>query len=381
MRVTFVLPGLNMSGGTRVVAIYAEELLRRGHEVSIIAPPARPVPGLQRVRDYLAGKGWTRYRSHMPSHFDGRSINVTLLDRWRRVEEEDVPDADIVIATWWETAEWIRAFRDGKGAKVYFVQHHEVFPYLPIDRCRATYRFPFHKIVVARWLKDLMEREYGDGNVDLVPNSVDRNQFFAQKRAKQQQPTVGLLYSTAEFKGLDIALAALDQVRTNIPGLRILSFGSQDLSGHLALPPGTTYLRSPPQDQIRDIYASCDVWLTASRSEGFNLPAMEAMACRTPVVSTRTGWPDEAIKSGWNGWLADVDDVAELARGVEWILLQNEDEWGRLSDNALASVATSSWAASTDLFEDALGRALREREFPAGRSSAVQHVPYQSGLD
>lgn len=361
MRITFVLPGLNMSGGTRVVAIYADELLRRGHEVFVVAPPTRPVPGLRRVRDYLTGKGWTRYCSRRPSHFDGRSTSVKLLDRWRPVEEEDVPDADVVIATWWETAEWIRSFRASKGVKVYFVQGHEVFSYLPVDRCRATYRFPFHKIVVARWLKDLMKREYGDANVDLVPNSVDRKQFFAQKRSKQRWPTVGLLYATPETKGVDIALAALEQVRTNIPELRIVSFGNQDPSAHLALPAGTKYLRSPPQDQIREIYASCDVWLTASRSEGFNLPAMEAMACRTPVVSTRTGWPDEAIKSGWNGWLADVDDVAELARGVEWILLRNEDEWSHLSDNAFATVATSSWEASTDLFEGALGRAWRER--------------------
>lgn len=357
MRVTFVLPGLNMGGGTRVVAIYADELLKRGHEVFVVAPPARPVPAFQRVRDYLAGKGWTRYCNRRPSHFDGRLTNVKLLDRWRRVEEEDVPDADILIATWWETAEWIRSFRASKGAKVYFVQHHEVFPYLPVERCRATYQFPFHKIVVARWLKELMEREYGDANVDLVPNSVDRNQFFAQRRAKQRQPTVGLLYSATEFKGLDIALAALELVRKNIPELRIVSFGSHDPSPHLVLPAGTKYRRSPPQDQIREVYASCDVWLTASRSEGFNLPAMEAMACRTPVVSTRAGWPEEAIRQGWNGWLADVDEVTELARGVEWVLLRTEDEWSRLSDNAFATVAMSSWEASTDLFEDALGRA------------------------
>jgi hypothetical protein len=30
----------------------------------------------------------------------------------------------------------------------------------------------------------------------------------------------------------------------------------------------------------------CDAWMTCSRSEGFNLPALEAMACRTPVVLT-----------------------------------------------------------------------------------------------
>jgi glycosyltransferase involved in cell wall biosynthesis len=32
---------------------------------------------------------------------------------------------------------------------------------------------------------------------------------------------------------------------------------------------------------------------------------MEAMACRTPVVATRTGWPAEAIVAGFNGACVD----------------------------------------------------------------------------
>src|SRR5262245_42601030 len=39
---------------------------------------------------------------------------------------------------------------------------------------------------------------------------------------------------------------------------------------------------SPPQDRIRDLYARCDVWLTASRSDGFNLPAIESMLAEHP---------------------------------------------------------------------------------------------------
>ena len=72
--------------------------------------------------------------------------------------DADLPDADIVIATWWETAEWVNALSPAKGRKVYFIQHHEVFSYLPVERSRATYRLPLHKIVISRWLKDLMEQ-------------------------------------------------------------------------------------------------------------------------------------------------------------------------------------------------------------------------------
>jgi glycosyltransferase involved in cell wall biosynthesis len=110
----------------------------------------------------------------------------------------------------------------------------------------------------------------------------------------------------------------------------------------------------PPQDQIRDIYARCDLWVTASTSEGFNLPAMEAMACRTPVVSTRAGWPEEAVKTGWNGVLVDVDDVGGLAKGIEWVLSQTDEAWKTLSANAFATVAESSWDVSASMFEEAL---------------------------
>ena len=81
---------------------------------------------------------------------------------------------------------------------------------------------------------------------------------------------------------------------------------------------------------------------------------MEAMACRTPVVSTRTGWPEEAVKSEWNGVLVDVDDVSGLARGIEWLLSQTDEAWKTLSANAFATVAESSWDASALMFEEAL---------------------------
>ena len=359
VRVTFILPTASMNGGTKVVAIYAQELMRLGHTVLVVSAPLRTTPLRRKLKSWLMLKGWPDDPKHIESHLDHTLIDHLLLDKWRPLTDADVPDADVVIATWWETAEWVYHLSPSKGAKVYFVQGHEIFSHLPLDRCQATYRLPMHKIVIARWLKELMQSEYGDDTVDLVPNSVDTDQFHASVRGKQSGPTVGLLYSSEVCKGLDLSLEVLRQLRERWTKLRVVSFGNEPVRDQLCLGEGAEFTRSPPQHEIRNFYASCDLWLTASRSEGFNLPAMEAMACRTPVVSTSTGWPAEAIKSGWNGVLVDVGDVAGLVEGADWILSRSDQVWRQLSANAYATATAGSWGKSAKLFENALKHACQ----------------------
>ncbi len=359
MRITFIQPTVDMSGGTRVVAIYAKLLAQMGHDVLVVSPPPKPVSLAGRARSWIKGRGWPKNLVSLPSHFDGSDVYHRTLDRWRPVGEDDVWDADVVIATWWETAEWVKRFAPPKGVKVYFIQGHEVFSYLPVERCRATYRLPFHKIVVSQCLKTVMSTHYSDNGVDVVPNSVDRTQFFAPIRGKQAIPTVGFLYSPGELKGVAVALEALRRVRRRVPELRSLSFGIHAPSPELGLPHGTEFFLLPPQAEIRLVYSRCDVWVTASRSEGFNLPALEAMACRTPVVATRTGWPEEAVKTGINGVLVDIDDVDGVANGIEWVLSRSDEQWRGLSSNAYSTSTVGSWQASARLFEEALERACR----------------------
>ena len=183
MRVTFVIPNDGMTGGIRVVAIYADRLARRGHEVVVIAPGERRISLYAKVRSLIAGRGWPKIPVPEPSYFESLSIKVRKLEAARPIVDADVPDADAIIATWWETAEWVNALSPKKGAKVYLIQHHEVFPHLPVERSQATYRLPLQKIVISRWLEKIMKQQYDDNRVILIPNSVDTNQFFAPTAA------------------------------------------------------------------------------------------------------------------------------------------------------------------------------------------------------
>jgi glycosyltransferase involved in cell wall biosynthesis len=218
-----------------------------------------------------------------------------------------------------------------------------------------------------------MQTEYGDNVVDLVPNSVDKAQFFAPVRGKQLMPTVGCMYSVHTSKGLDATLEAVRIVAKGMSKLRLVTFGVGAPPSEIEFPDFTEQFRSPKQDELRELYARCDVWVTASRNEGFNLPAMEAMACRTPVVATRTGWPEEAVVTGKNGVLVEIDDVAALAQGIAWVLSRGEQEWRDLSANACATVTSSSWQRSAEMFEEALRHACRRatRGEILGRPSAT----------
>ena len=352
MKITFVLPTLCLTGGIRVVSILAERLRKLGHSVFVISIP-HPQPSMrQQVKSLLRGRGWISPLEKEPSFFDNLAVEHKITDRYRPVEDKDVPDADVVVATWWETAEWVAKLSPSKGAKAYFIQHHEVFDYLPQDRVEATWRLPLHKITISQWLVDLAETKYGDSQVSLAPPSVDTKQFYAAPRNKQSVPTVGIMYSTIYWKGTDIALKAFSLAAEKIPNLRLVAFGEAP-SSELPLPVNTEFVIQPDQDKIKDYYSKCDVWLLASRSEGFGLPIIEAMACRTPVISTPAGAAPE-ILSGGTGILVRPEDPAEMAKAIESICQLPNSRWQALSEAAYAKVNNYSWEDATAYFEAAL---------------------------
>jgi glycosyltransferase involved in cell wall biosynthesis len=362
MRIIFILPCTDLSGGNRVIATYASRLRSRGHDVLAVVPARKPFGLKQQVRSLLQGKGLFFWPKHQTSHFDQFDVPLLRLDHAGPVGEADLPDSDVVIATWWETAEWVAKLPPAKGVKVYFVQHHEVFDYLPVERVKATYRLPLHKITISKWLASMLEKEYGDHHVCLVPNSVDTQQFYAPPRVKQSTPTVGLLYEIAPWKGCDVSFAALSRVSEAIPDLRVIAFGTASLSSSLPLPTNFRYIQQPAQNQIKDIYASCDVWLCGSRSEGFHLPPLEAMACRCPVVSTAVGGPIDVIKDGINGYIVPVEDADLLAKQLIHVLQLSQEQWQNMSDAAYETAKQYTWDDATELFEQVLKTAITRKK-------------------
>ncbi|MEL7485763.1 MAG: glycosyltransferase family 4 protein [Pseudomonadota bacterium] len=359
MKINILIYRPQIGGGARVASIYARALIEAGHDVQVIS--------LGKLRYSLATRLKRRLRrlpdpnaSLDPGYYADQGIPYTQIDHQDALYADDIPDADITVATWWETAEWLAPLGPEKGVKVQLIQDHEAaMPYLDAARVEAVYRLPHRKIVVSQWLKDVMAERYGQSDCVLIENGVALSDFSAPPRDKQPTPTIGLLYSSAIRKNSGLAIAACARLREQFADLRVVAFGAGDLRDMPDFPSWIEYEQKPPHDRIVEIYASCDVWLFTSDSEGFGLPILEAFACRTPVVATRAGAAPQLASSRSGALVASsVDDVSAAAARL---LSATQNDWRSISDGAYETAKTHDWPAAAALFEKTLQRFYDER--------------------
>lgn len=361
MKITFVIPSFNLRGGIRVIAIYADLLRQKGHDVLVIAPQPTKKSLVKNIRYLLKFKKLPPKYIPKYDFFENLDVVYQTSARQAPIEDRDLPDADVVIATWWTTAEWVTNLSSSKGTKVYFIQGHDPFDTYYKARIEATYRLSMHKITVSQWLVDFLENDYGNTNVSLVPNSVDPKLFYAEPRSKQAVPTVGLMYSNVYYKGVDISLKAISIASQILPNLKLMVFSDRLPKEKLPLPEAQVdYRHRPPQSELKHIYASCDSWLFASRTEGFGLPILEAMACRTPVIATPAGAAPELLSTG-GGLLVKAQDPEDMARAILKINQLSNSEWEKMSQTAYEMAMNYSWERASHLFERSLLSAQKDR--------------------
>ena len=354
MKITFVLPIANMAGGTRIIVTLADLLSRRGHDVTVVSAPPKQLPFKRRVKGLLTGKHSFFSSKKQPSYLDEMNLNHHVIDSYRPLRDTDVPDADVIVASWWETAEWVANLSAQKGAKAYFIQQYEVNFGQPKPRVDATWHLPMQKIVCSKWLRDKAADEYNDDQAIIVNNGIDLELFNAPARSKQNVPTIGFMYSNSVAKRAWHCFEVIRRVREVHPNLRVICFGAMPPADDHKMPDCCEFHLLPKQQEIRDLYAQCDLWLCASQSEGFHLPPHEAMACHCPVVSTRVGGPMDMIEDGHNGFVVDIDDVDALTDRTLQVLALSHDAWENMSKAAYEKAIEYPWDLATERFENAL---------------------------
>jgi alpha-1,3-rhamnosyl/mannosyltransferase len=77
-----------------------------------------------------------------------------------------------------------------------------------------------------------------------------------------------------------------------------------------------------PEDHLVHFYNRATAFVTASLDEGFGLPALEAMACGTPVVASRTGAIKEVL--GPAGRYFAPSDKNEITQTLEQLLCDRQ---------------------------------------------------------
>ncbi|MDP9079725.1 MAG: N-acetyl-alpha-D-glucosaminyl L-malate synthase BshA [Bacteroidota bacterium] len=105
------------------------------------------------------------------------------------------------------------------------------------------------------------------------------------------------------------------------------------------------------QDAVEEILSVSDLFLMPSESESFGLAALEAMACKVPVISSNAGGLPELNVDGETGFLKDPGDIEGMAEKAIYIL-EDEERLATFKENALARAKVFDLANILPIYEN-----------------------------
>ena len=374
--VTFLSPGGGKvpTGGSKVAYEYANGLADRGWNVQIVHPCILSYEEIEAVRAtfFLRTRRWLGYQrrqitgDYRPDRWFKMRPNVKLLCT-KTLETRHLPPSDAWVATYWYTAKWAATY---PGARLYLIQHLETWCG-PEAEVMATWKMPFHKIVISRWLEDVA-RSLGESS-DYIPNGLNFEAFGQDVPAEERDPqAVAMLYHHSDWKGSADGLAAMQQAKAKLPGLKAQLFGVPARPSDL--PDWIEYFQNPPQRTLRGIYNRAAIFLSPSWAEGWPLPPAESLQCGAALACTDIGGHREYALNGETALLSPAKNPDALAGNLLRYLGDQELRL-RLARQGHEYIQQFTWERALNSFEAVVKRALGQLP---GKERAAEGVAMET---
>jgi glycosyltransferase involved in cell wall biosynthesis len=268
---------------------------------------------------------------------------------------EEMPPAEVCVASSWETAYAVRDFGACRR-KLYFVQDFEP-SFFPASTesvlAENTYRFGFECICAGRRLAQKM-RDYGNRAVsfDLAYDSTIYSPAAAEQPYSGKRVVFCARHQTRR-RGTELGLLALGLLKRRRPATEVVLFGSDDLP--YRLPFDYTLAGVLGETQLAELYRSAAAGLSISLTN-YSLIPQEMLACGLPVVemnlpSVRAAYPDESP-----ALRLTAPQPAEIADAMSDLLALPDAEAHRARQAASSLVAPLSWAHAERTLVDFVGR-------------------------
>jgi glycosyltransferase involved in cell wall biosynthesis len=283
MRIAFFSASLGFSGGRLAMFRHANELARRGHEVTVWTQDREPTLNWMELRVPVRSVALSRLPDISPVDiclFDRVRLASPLLDAKRgRVvhlcQGFEGTDSDLRIRSLWNERGLFALPSLGR----LWQRRRE------IDR---AYRLPTEKIVTHHHLGELLAQRFGQ-SAHFVPYGLPENVFTPPAcRPATVRNVLVVGPSDIGWKRIPDALEAvrlLKRTHSEIRLLRVAQHPMREQEHRLGASDEYHTMLCPAE--MADLYRRADLLLLASdATEGFGLPLLEALACGLPCVVT-----------------------------------------------------------------------------------------------
>jgi glycosyltransferase involved in cell wall biosynthesis len=193
-------------------------------------------------------------------------------------------------------------------------------------------------VTCSKWLADVAKKSslLSQFRIETIPNPIDTVIFYpkskAETRAKWKiDPNEQIiLFGAANImdrrKGIRYLVEALNHYKNSRQGnepVQIIIFGKNKSFDTTELPfPVHNLSVISSQSDMCEIYSMADVFILPSLEDNLPNTIMESMACGTPVVAFNTGGIPDLVDHHINGYLAEYQNAADLANGIQWVLAE-----------------------------------------------------------
>lgn len=230
-----------------------------------------------------------------------------------------------------------------------------------------------HILRVFTCITELAEKSYF-GTSELYSESYTvkkRNHFTIynslpktlsiSKKAKDflNRPIViGVVSRLESIKGMDLVIPAFRKILYNNPDTKLIIVGDGSLkekmykqATELQCENKIIWAGRQPQNELAKWYNKMDIVVIPSRSEGFGLTAIEAMAYGCVVVAAKIGGLPEVVHNNIVGLLHDPESVEDIAKKV-LSLIEDREKLSILSDNCYEYVKRFKFSSYSRLFNN-----------------------------
>lgn len=360
MKINFILNSLGISGGNKVIFQLSNRLVEEGHQVSVIYPC---IPPGYFTRDKRSWLNPTKILGSLKNRRDGtdgnwfnfnEKVKLMRIPSFfpKRLFKNQVSDADVTIATAWDTAYLVESLPPSKGEKYYFVQHYEIWPIWKSEECwqeaesergeasvnmasikpeneflknykekvDETYQMSLKNIVTSEW----EERILGELNADVhskIDIGINLEEYDSGRNVESNKLNIMAFYRGSKEKGDDEILEAYKQLSKE-DRLNLVLVGEEPEN----LPEQVKFHNKPSDNKLAKIYSKSDIFIYPSWVEGWGMPPMEAMASRTALVSTDVGEVDNYTPQEGVEFVPIRDSEAIVEKVIELLKDENRIE-------------------------------------------------------
>ena len=323
----WALPG----GVNRHITQLAEQFIRSGHEVRIVAPSSRR---RSHRCDYLTVIG--EHLMALPA--SGSVANVclsfnlaprvkALLARERfdvvHVHEPFMPLLPFQFLRYADSplVATFHATRDG-GSRIYAYARILLQPWW--ERIQG-------RIVVSRAALKMIGRYFAD-RYQIIPNGIDYPHFAAEvppiARYIDDKRNILFVGRQEQRKGLPFLLQAYARLKRERPNIRLIVVGPdggmRSACERYVQRHGledVVFTGLVPYEELPRYYKTADVYCAPNTGhESFGIVLLEAMAAGTPIVASDIGGFADVLEDGVEGLLAPPRDAEALAEAVDRLL-------------------------------------------------------------